>query len=245
MKPLANKQTNHTTKKKRALKSRRRVSINVDQKTSVSGISQTRSDSKSCLVLAHGAGAGMEHPFMSAMADGLLERGMATLRYQFPYMEKGSRRPDSPKLCQQTVRAAVMRAHRLMPSLPLIAGGKSFGGRMTSQAQAVLPLPDVRGLCFLGFPLHAPKKISPTRADHLSSIRIPMLFVQGTHDALADAALMASVTAKLGAVATLKPVDPADHSFHVPVRSGRTDADVMQEALDAIAMWASTVIGKR
>jgi uncharacterized protein len=245
MKLLANNRAKLVAKKKRALKCRRRVSINVDQKTTVSGISQTRSDSKFCLLLAHGAGAGMEHPFMRAIADGLLERGMATLRYQFPYMEKGSRRPDSPKLCHQTVRAAVMKAHKLMPSLSLIAGGKSFGGRMTSQAQAAVPLPDVRGLCFLGFPLHEPKKISATRADHLSSIRIPMLFVQGTHDALADAALMASVTAKLGVVATLKPIDPADHSFHVPVRSGRTDADVMQEVLDAIAKWASTVIGKR
>ena len=168
--------TYFVAKKKRVQTSRKRVSINVNEEAVVSGISQTGRDASCCLVLAHGAGAGMEHSFMCAIADGLLERGMATLRYQFPYMEKGSRRPDSPKLCHQTVRAAVTRAHQLMPSLPLIAGGKSFGGRMTSQAQAASPLPDVRGLCFLGFPLHAPKQISATRADHLSSIRISMLY---------------------------------------------------------------------
>ena len=231
-------------KKKRALKSRRRVAIEVNQEIAVSGISQTCRDAKCCLVLAHGAGAGMEHPFMSAIADGLLERGIATLRYQFPYMEKGSRRPDSPKMCHQTVRAAVMKAHKLTPSLPLIAGGKSFGGRMTSQAQAAVPLSDVGGLCFLGFPLHAPKELSATRAEHLSSIRIPMLFVQGTRDALANRDLLVSVTAKLGPPATLKSIDAADHSFHVPVRSGRTDDEVMQEVLEAIETWASTAIRK-
>jgi uncharacterized protein len=232
-------------KKKRVSKSRRRVSITLNEHAVVSGISLTSHDAKCCLVLAHGAGAGMEHPFMSAIAEGLLERGVATLRYQFPYMEKGSGRPDAPTLCHQTVRAAVMKAHALMPSLPLLAGGKSFGGRMTSQAHALSPLPYVRGLCFLGFPLHAPKKISTTRAEHLSSIRIPMLFVQGTRDALADCDLIASVTAQLGATATLTLIDPADHSFHVLVRSGRTDAEVMQEALDAIAKWTLSVIARK
>jgi predicted alpha/beta-hydrolase family hydrolase len=231
-------------KKKRARTSRKRVSINVNKQTVVSGISQTSRDARCCLVLAHGAGAGMEHPFMRAMADGLLERSVATLRYQFPYMEKGSRRPDPPTLCHQTVRAAALKAHALMPSLPLIAGGKSFGGRMTSQAQATSPLPLVRGLCFLGFPLHAPKKIPTTRAEHLSSIHIPMLFVQGTRDALANWDLMASAISRLGATATLVSIDPADHSFHVPVRSGRTDAEVMQEVLDAIEKWSSSIIGK-
>ena len=245
MKLPRKKQSDVAAKSTRALKSRRRISIKVDPETSVSGISQTCNDATCCLVLAHGAGAGMEHPFMSGIADGLLERGMASLRYQFPYMEKGSRRPDSPKLCHQTVRAAAAKAYQLMPSLPHFAGGKSFGGRMTSQAQAASPLPNIRGLCFLGFPLHSPKKISATRADHLSSIRIPMLFVQGTHDALAGLELMASVTANLGDAATLKLIDSADHSFHVPVRSGRTDSDVMQEVLDAIAKWAAKVIQGR
>ena len=231
-------------KKKFALKSRKRVSIEVNRETEVSGISLTRRGARCCLVLAHGAGAGMEHPFMSDIADGLLEHSVATLRYQFPYMEKGSHRPDPPTLCHQTVRAAAMKAHTLMPSLPLFAGGKSFGGRMTSQAQAVEPLAEVRGLCFLGFPLHPPNKISTIRAEHLSSIRIPMLFVQGTRDALANWELMASVTAQLGARATLKSIDPADHSFHVLVRSGRTDAEVMHEVLDAIEKWTSGIIGK-
>jgi len=231
-------------KKKRALESNRRVSITVNEQAVVSGISLNSRDARCCLVFAHGAGAGMEHPFMSAIADGLLERGMATLRYQFPYMEKGSPRPDPPTLCHQTVRAAVMKAHALMPSVPLIAGGKSFGGRMTSQAQAMSPLPEVRGLCFLGFPLHAPKKISAARAEHLSSIRIPMLFVQGTRDALANRDVLASVTAQLGSAATLASIDAADHSFHVLVRSGRTDAEVMQEVLDAIEKWSVSVIAK-
>jgi len=181
----------------------------------------------------------MNHPYIVAVCDGLASRGIATLRYQFPYMEKGSRRPDPPKLCHQTVHAAVAAAHALMPTLALFAGGKSFGGRMTSQAQAIAPLPDVRGLCFFGFPLHAPKEPTTTRADHLSSIKIPMLFLQGTRDALADLALIRGVVKQLSARATLKVVEHADHSFHVLVRSGTTDDEVMRTLLDAVAAWVA------
>jgi predicted alpha/beta-hydrolase family hydrolase len=193
-------------------------------------------------VVAHGAGAGMMHPFMAAVADGLAGRRIATLRYQFPYMEQGGKRPDSPKLAQATVRAAIAEAIRLLPDLPLIAGGKSFGGRMTSQAQAASPLPGVRGLAFLGFPLHASGKPSDERAAHLFKIEIPMLFQQGTRDALADVELMRALVRKLGTRATLVLLEGADHSWHVPARSGRKDADMMAEALDALAAWTGTLL---
>jgi predicted alpha/beta-hydrolase family hydrolase len=179
----------------------------------------------------------MAHPFMAAVAEGLAERGIATLRYQFPYMERGSKRPDSPKVAQAAVRAAVAEAARLAPGLPLIAGGKSFGGRMTSQAQAASPLSGVRGLAFLGFPLHAPGKPSDERAKHLFDVQVPMLFLQGARDDLADLALLEPLVRKLGARATLKVFPDADHSFHVPARSGRKGADVMREVLDALADW--------
>jgi len=194
-----------------------------------------------CYVLAHGAGAGMAHPFMTAIADELTERGIATLRYQFPYMEQGSKRPDSPALAQATVRAAVSKASELAPSLPLIAGGKSFGGRMTSQAQAATPLEGVRGLAFLGFPLHPAGKPSSDRARHLAEIDVPLLFLQGTRDSLAELKLLEPVVKGLGRVATLHVVEGADHSLHVPARSGRNDREVMNEILDFFVGWIGKI----
>lgn len=189
------------------------------------------------LVLAHGAGAGMAHPFMEAVADGLAERRIATLRYQFPYMERGSRRPDSPKVAKAAVRAAVMEASRQLPALPLFAGGKSFGGRMTSQAQAESPLPSVRGLAFLGFPLHLPGKPGKERGAHLFETTLPLLFLQGTRDDFANPDLIAGLVAELGPRATLTTFEGADHSFHVPTRSGSTDAETRGRLLDALAAW--------
>jgi predicted alpha/beta-hydrolase family hydrolase len=192
---------------------------------------------RACFVFAHGAGAGMTHAFMAAVASGLAERNVATLRYQFPYMEKGSKRPDPPALAQATVRAAVETAARVLPDVPLIAGGKSFGGRMSSQAQAKQPLAGVCGLAFFGFPLHPAGKPSVERAAHLAEIKIPMLFLQGTRDKLAELDLLKPVIAGLGERATLHVVEGADHSFHVPARSGRRDDDVMHEVLDAFVEW--------
>jgi len=189
-------------------------------------------------VLAHGAGAGMTHPFMTAVSEGLSRRDIATLRYQFPYMERGGRRPDPPALAQRAVRAAVDEAGRILPGFPLLAGGKSFGARMTSQAQSVAPLPGVQGLVFLGFPLHPPKKPSTKRADHLASVQVPMLFLQGTRDDLADLALLRPIVQNHKDRATLRIIDDADHSFHVRVKSGRTDLETMEELLDAIDEWA-------
>lgn len=194
-----------------------------------------------CFVFAHGAGAGMTHPFMATVADGLFERGIATLRYQFPYMEKGGKRPDPPKIAHAAVRAAVAEARRELPGLPLIAGGKSFGGRMTSQAQAAAPLEGVVGLAFLGFPLHPAKRPSRERAEHLSRVTIPMLFLQGTRDALAELSELEPVIEALGSRATLKLFADADHSFHAPARSGRTDAAVRGEMLDAMAEWVNCI----
>jgi uncharacterized protein len=198
-----------------------------------------------CFVFAHGAGAGMTHAFMESAAAGLAARGIATLRYQFPYMEKGGKRPDPPAIAQACVRAAVAEAARACPGLPLIAGGKSFGGRMTSQAQAKTPLKGVEGLAFFGFPLHPSGKPSADRADHLADVHIPMLFLQGTNDKLAELGLLRPVVARLGARARLHLVEGADHSFHVPVRSGRNDRDVMEEILDAFAAWSKTIAAKR
>ena len=220
------------------------VSINVGDGRRVSGLLMTPETPLACYVFAHGAGAGMRHPFMTAVATGLAERGIATLRYQFPYMEAGSKRPDTPKLAQATVGAAVEEAARLQPGLPLLAGGKSFGGRMTSQAQAAAPLPKVKGLVFLGFPLHAAGKPSQDRAAHLSSVAIPMLFLQGTRDALAEIELLKDAVGTLGPRATLALLDAADHSFHVPARSGRKDSAVMAEALDAMADWIDRVFSQ-
>ena len=219
------------------LSSEKKVRIAVDQAHSVSGLLQVPRQARACYVVAHGAGAGMTHSFMSAVANGLYERRIATFRYQFPYMEQGLKRPDRPTLAHATVRAAIDVAGRLTPSLPLFAGGKSFGGRMTSQAQAEMPLPRVQGLIFLGFPLHPANKPSDERAQHLSHISIPMLFLQGSRDPLADMRLLVAAIGRLGGIATLLPLDGADHSFHVLARSGRTDTQVLAEALDALVAW--------
>ncbi len=184
----------------------------------------------------------MTHPLLTAIATGLAERQIATLRYQFPYMEQGSRRPDAPELAHATVRAAVLEASRLAPELALFAGGKSFGGRMASQAQAQSPLPGVRGLVFIGFPLHPPGRPSEERGRHLAQVQVPMLFLQGTRDEFADLSLLQSVTARLGDRATLKLFDHANHSFHVPARSGRKDLDIRNELLDALAFWVEDIV---
>ena len=218
------------------------VTITIDAAQRVSGLLQAPPEARVCYVLAHGAGAGMAHPFMAAVANGLAERGIATLRYQFPYMERGSRRPDVPKLAHDTVRAAVMEASRLVPNLALFAGGKSFGGRMTSQAQAAAPLPGVRGLVFLGFPLHPAGRPSDERGKHLFDAQIPMLFLQGTRDELANLQLLQSLGERLGSRATLKLFQDADHSFHVPARTGRNDSEIRTEMLDAFAKWIEMVI---
>jgi predicted alpha/beta-hydrolase family hydrolase len=207
----------------------------------VSGLLIAPPGARACYVFAHGAGAGMAHPFMAQVAAGLAERGIASLRYQFPYMERRAKRPDPPALAQAAVRAAVAEAARRLPAFALVAGGKSFGGRMTSQAQSVAPLPGVRGLAFLGFPLHPAGKPSQERAKHLFDVRVPMLFLQGSRDALADLALLRPVVERLGERASLRVFDDADHSFHVPARSGRRDADVRRDLLDALAAWILTV----
>jgi uncharacterized protein len=208
----------------------------------VSGLLTRPRQARGCFVFAHGAGAGMTHPFMAKVAAGLGERDVATLRYQFPYMEKGSKRPDAPAVAHAAVRAAVAEAARRCEGVPLIAGGKSFGGRMTSQAQAAAPLAGVRGLAFFGFPLHPAGKPSNERAKHLTDARIPMLFLQGTRDALAELTLLEPVVKSLGSSATLHPVKDADHSFHVLARSGRNDGEVMNEILDAFVAWAGAIV---
>ena len=195
-----------------------------------------------CFVFAHGAGAGMTHPFMAKVAEALADRGIASLRFQFPSMEAGSRRPDPPAVAHAAVRAAVTEAARRLPGVPLLAGGKSFGGRMTSQAQATEPLQDVRGLVFVGFPLHPAGKPSIERARHLDGIRVPMLFLQGTRDALAQWPLVEEVARRLGERATLHRVEHADHAFHVPASSGRDDAAVLAELAGTIADWATHVV---
>ena len=221
--------------------SAQKLDIAIENVTSVSALLIRPPQAKACFVFAHGAGAGMSHPFMEAVASGLAERDVASLRYQFPYMEKGSRRPDSRAVAQATVRAAVAEAGRRCPELRLIAGGKSFGGRMTSQAQASAPLQGVHGLAFLGFPLHPAGKPSSDRAEHLSDVRVPMLFVQGTRDNLAELRLLEPVVDRLGPLATLHRVNEADHSFHVLARSGRNDREVMEELLDAFVTWVGGV----
>jgi len=208
----------------------------------VSGLLELPAEARALLVLAHGAGAGMAHPFMTAVASGLAARGVATLRYQFPYMERGAKRPDPPAVAQAAVRAAVEQAARLAPGLPLFAGGKSFGGRMSSQAQAASPLPGVRGLAFLGFPLHPPGKPSDERARHCFEVKIPMLFLQGSRDDFADRSLLEPLVERLGSRALLKLFADADHSFGVPKRSGRTDTEVRDELLGALAGWMDAVV---
>ena len=220
------------------------IKIAGDDGVRVSGLLQAPPGARACYVLAHGAGAGMTHPFMAAVAAELAARGIATLRYQFPSMERGAKRPDPPPLAQATVRAAAAAALRLRPDLPLIAGGKSFGGRMTSQAQAKAPLQNVRGLAFLGFPLHPAGRPSQERADHLFEVRLPMLFLQGTRDTLAQLDQLKPLCKKLGRRATLKLFADADHSFHVPAWTGRKDAEVRSQVLDALAAWIDRVIGR-
>ena len=217
--------------------SAQKLDIEIGKAGSVSALLDRPPQTRACFVFAHGAGAGMSHPSMEAVSAGLGERGVATLRYQFPYMEKGSKRPDPPAIAQAAVRAAVAEAGRRCTGLLLVAGGKSFGGRMTSQAQAIAPLDGVHGLAFLGFPLHPAGKPSSDRAKHLADVKIPMLFVQGTRDSLAELSLLEPVVKSLGPSATLHRVEAADHSFHVPARSGRNDREVMNEILDAFAGW--------
>jgi uncharacterized protein len=192
-------------------------------------------------VLAHGAGAGMRHPFLETIAERLAERGIATLRYQFPYMEAGGSRPDPPAVAEATVRAAVAKAREVAPELPLVAGGKSFGGRMTSSAAAHHGLPEILGLVFLGFPLHAPNRPGESRAEHLGAVNLPMLFLQGTRDALADLGLITSVSGRL-ANATLHVIEGADHSFAVLKRSGRNGVEVMDELATTVAEWCRSII---
>jgi predicted alpha/beta-hydrolase family hydrolase len=220
-----------------------KLEIVIPDATPVSALLVRPRDARAAYMFAHGAGAGMTHASMQTIADGLGERGIATLRYQFPYMENGSKRPDSPAVAHLAVRAAVAEAGRCCAGLPLIAGGKSFGGRMTSQAQALSPLPGVRGLAFLGFPLHPAGKPSSDRAKHLADIQIPMLFLQGTRDALAELSLLEPVVKELARLATLHLVKEADHSFHVLKRSGRNDREVMDEVLDAFASWVDGIAG--
>jgi len=208
----------------------------------VSGLLMRPPGARWLYVLAHGAGAGMRHPFLEAIAQRLAERDIATLRYQFPYMEQRARRLDPPALAAAAVRAAVMEAARAAPGVPLVAGGKSFGGRMTSTAQASEPLPAVRGLVFLGFPLHPPGRLGNERAEHLARVQVPMLFLQGTRDDFADLKLLRPVVKRLGTRATLHLVDGGDHSFRVLKRTGRTDVDVMGELVGAIVEWMGGIM---
>lgn len=213
------------------------VTLDVDVSHSVDGLFMRAESARACFVLAHGAGAGMLHSSMATTAQELACVGVSTLRYQFPYMQRGSKRTDPPSLCHATVRAAVARARELEPSLPLIAGGRSFGGRMTSQAQASQPLLHVHGLVFLAFPLHPAGKPSDERATHLYEVQVPMLFIQGTNDDLAHLDLLDPVIERLGSRATLQLLPGADHSFHVPARSGQKDSDVRARAWQAILDW--------
>src|SRR5207249_10777679 len=208
----------------------------------VSGLLMRPPDARWLYVLAHGAGAGMRHPFLETIARALAERDVATLRYQFPCMERRASRPDPPALAAAAVRGAVAEAARLAPGLLLVAGGKSFGGRMTSTAQAEEPLPGVRGLVFLGFPLHPPGRPADARAEHLAEVQIPMLFLQGTRDEFADLELLRPVVKRLGDRATLHSVDGGDHSFHVLKRSGRTDTEVLEELAAAVEEWATKLL---
>lgn len=208
----------------------------------VSGLARVPPKARALLVLAHGAGAGMQHPFMAAMADALAAESISTLRYQFPYMEAGKKRPDRPAVAMDTVRGAVRCAREAYPDVPLLAGGKSFGGRMTSNAHAEAVLEGIAGIVFLGFPLHAPKRPSNTRAEHLQRVAEPMLFLQGERDALADLALLRPIVEALGKRATLHVVPDADHSFKVPKRAGRTFEGVLGELAVVTARWIERIV---
>jgi uncharacterized protein len=207
----------------------------------VSGLLMRPPDARLGYVLAHGAGAGMRHPFLETIAARLAGHGIATFRYQFPYMEAKRGRPDAPDVAVAAVRAAVAEAARRLDGLPLIAGGKSFGARMTSTAASEAPLPGVRGLAFLGFPLHPPGRQGTARAAHLDRVAIPMLFLQGTRDQFADLALLEPVVQRLGARATLHLVEGGDHSFGVLKRSGRTKDEVLDELADAVSRWGAAL----
>jgi predicted alpha/beta-hydrolase family hydrolase len=220
-----------------------KLKLSVGSANDVSALLLRPLAARACFIFAHGAGAGMTHEFMETVATGLCDRGIATLRYQFPYMEKASRRPDAPATAHATVRAAVEEAARCCPGLTLVAGGKSFGGRMTSQAQAITPLAGVNGLAFLGFPLHPAGKPSNERAKHLSDVHVPMLFVQGTRDKLAEPQLLEPVVKGLGRSASLHLVQGADHSFHVLTRSGRNDRDAMSEVVGTLSAWIDATAG--
>lgn len=217
--------------------------FDVHPKCSVSALLLQPPEPMACLVLAHGAGAGMHHPFMETIARALFDRRIATLRYQFPYMELGATRPDRPAVAHATVRAAVHAARQQCANSPLFVGGRSFGGRMTSQAQSVSPLPDVRGVVFFGFPLHPAGKPSTERAAHLSAITLPMLFLQGSQDKLADPLLITKVVEKIGGKIHL--INQADHSFHVPKRSGRTDDEVINEIGNAVEDWVNITLARQ
>ena len=218
------------------------IIIEVSSAVRVSALLQRPAHSRACYVLAHGAGAGMSHSFMAAVATQFASRGIATLRYQFPYVERDAKRPDSPQLAHATVQAAVATACALLPEHLLIAGGKSFGGRMTSQAQARAPLQGVHGLAFLGFPLHPAGRPSQDRGAHLFDVQIPMLFLQGTRDSLASLDQIKSLCKKLGRRATLRLFADADHSFHVPARTGQKHSEVLCELVDTFAAWLESVI---
>ncbi|KQV96421.1 alpha/beta family hydrolase [Pelomonas sp. Root1237] len=213
------------------------LTLTVDDQTTVSALWLQPPQPRATYVFAHGAGAGMHHSFMAALSQALFDASVATLRYQFPYMERGSKRPDSPAVAHAAVRAAVAEARQRLPDTPLFAGGKSFGGRMTSQAQAAEAMPGVRGLVFVGFPLHPAGKPAIDRAAHLAQVAVPMLFLQGTRDELADLALLRGVVQGLGDPATLHLEDDADHAFHVRARSGRNDAQVVLALAAAMAAW--------
>lgn len=218
----------------------RTVRFEIGDGLEVSGLAVRPDGARWLYVLGHGAGAGMRHPFMEAIARILAARGVATFRFHFPYMERGRRRPDARATLLATVRAAIPTAAGTIPDLPLVAGGKSMGGRMTSLALSESSMAEVDGLIFLGFPLHQPGKPSADRGAHLEHVTVPMLFLQGTRDTLADLTLLEPVCGSLGTRATLHVVEGADHSFHVPKRSGRSDEEVMEELGDAMTDWAGS-----
>src|SRR6202158_4574449 len=224
------------------------IQFAVESRGEVSALLERPGNARQLLVLAHGAGAGMTHPFMERLSTELASVGVATLRYQFPYMEQRRRIPDAPAVLLSPVRAAVAAASRLAPDLPLFAGGKSMGGRMTSQAAAECPLNivggGVKGLVFFGFPLHPPNRPGTKRAEHLAKVTVPMLFLQGTRDSFADLKLLRPICTELRAQATLHIVKDADHSFHVPKSTGKTDSEVLRELVDTVSSWAEE-IGKK
>ena len=218
-----------------------RLRFEVEGAGEVSAIVMRPPKARWLLVLAHGAGAGMSHPFLERLARELADAGVASFRYQFPYMEQRRRAPDSPSVAAATVAAAVREAAKAAAGLPLLAGGKSFGGRMTSQAASQELLENVRGLVFFGFPLHPPNKPSTKRAEHLEKVKIPMLFLQGTRDTLADLNLLRPICSSLGSRAQLHVIETADHSFHVLKSSGRSDAEVLHELAQTTASWAGRI----